>query len=166
MKNETTIVARYAETDQMGIVHHSVYPIWFEVGRTNFIKMLGISYSQLENDGLMLPLAELSCQYIRPVHYEDEVTVETRVEKMSFAKVIFGYRVMLNGTLMTKGSTTHGFVDSETFRAVNLKKTFPSLYEKLTSAERGDNAAEISKALFIYTIQLRDESEETGGGLL
>ncbi|MFR3009310.1 MAG: acyl-CoA thioesterase, partial [Pseudoruminococcus massiliensis] len=64
MKCESKIVARYAETDQMGIVHHSVYPIWFEVGRTDFIKLTGMSYTELEESGVMLPLASLECKYI------------------------------------------------------------------------------------------------------
>ena len=67
MKCESKIVARYAETDQMGIVHHSVYPIWFEVGRTDFIKLTGMSYTELEESGVMLPLASLECKYILPM---------------------------------------------------------------------------------------------------
>ena len=59
MKSESKIVARYAETDQMGIVHHSVYPVWYEVARTDFIKQVGMTYTQMEQIGIMLPLVEL-----------------------------------------------------------------------------------------------------------
>lgn len=137
MKNETVITARYAETDQMGIIHHSVYPVWFEVGRTNFIKMLGVTYSQLEHDGVMLPLCDLSCKYIQPVHYEDEVIIETGVSKVSFAKIEFSYRVLMKDSkkLMASGSTTHGFVNSETFRPINIKKVNPDMYTKLCNAQ-------------------------------
>ncbi|MDD6489840.1 MAG: thioesterase family protein [Clostridia bacterium] len=137
MKNETVITARYAETDQMGIIHHSVYPVWFEVGRTNFIKMLGVTYSQLEKDGVMLPLCELGCKYINPVHYEDEVIIETSVKKVSFAKIEFSYRVIMkdSGKLMAEGFTVHGFVNSETFRPVNIKKLNPEMYQKLLNAQ-------------------------------
>ncbi len=134
MKNEITITARYAETDQMGIIHHSVYPVWFEVGRTEFIKEAGITYTQLEKDGVMLPLSELSCRYLRPVHYEDRVTLETTVRKVTFSRIVFGYRVFLDGELMAEGSTTHGFVSSQTFRPVNLKKLMPAFFEQLTAA--------------------------------
>lgn len=133
MKNETLITARYAETDQMGIIHHSVYPVWFEVGRTNFIKMLGVTYSQLEKDGVMLPLASLNCKYIHPIHYEDEVIIETSVSELKFAKIEFLYRVIMkeSGTVMATGSTVHAFVDSNTFRPVNIKKINPEMYQKL-----------------------------------
>ena len=134
MKCEVTITARYAETDQMGIIHHSVYPVWFEVGRTEFIKMAGITYTQLEKDGVMLPLSELTCRYLRPVHYEDRVQLEITVDKVSYARIVFRYRVFLDGTLMAEGTTTHGFVNSQTFRPVNLKKLMPDFYETLTKA--------------------------------
>lgn len=131
MKNETTITARYAETDQMGIIHHSVYPVWFEVGRTNFIKMLGITYSQLEKNGVMLPLSELTCQYFRPVHYEDQVTIETTVQKLTVSRVQFAYRVLQNNQVMSEGTTTHGFVSSSTLKPLNIKKFNQQFFDKL-----------------------------------
>ena len=134
MINETPITARYAETDQMGIIHHSIYPVWFEVGRTNFIKMLGISYSQLEKDGVMLPLSALDCRYIKPVHYEDEVIVQTSVMKLTVSRIQFSYKVLLDGVLMAEGSTTHGFVSSDTLRPLNMKKFDQQLFEKLLNS--------------------------------
>lgn len=133
MSCETHITARYAETDQMGIIHHSVYPVWFEAARTEYIKTAGITYTQLEKQGIMLPLADLSCRYIRPVHYEDEVIIVTDILKVSAAKIVFGYKVFLDNELMAQGSTTHGFVSSQTFRPVNLKKLMPDFYEKLSA---------------------------------
>lgn len=134
MHCETRITARYAETDQMGIIHHSVYPVWFEAARTEFIKMAGITYTQLEKEGIMLPLSELSCRYRHPVHYEDEVTIITEVQKVSFSRIVFRYQVMLSGELMAEGSTTHGFVSSRTFRPVNLKKLMPDFFAQLQEA--------------------------------
>ncbi len=134
MRCETKIIARYAETDQMGIIHHSVYPVWYEAARTDFIKYAGITYTQLEKMGVMLPLAELTCRYFRPVHYEDEVTVVTETLKLSAAKIIFRYRVILDGELMAEGTTTHGFVSSDTFKPVNLKKLMPEFYAKLSES--------------------------------
>ena len=138
MKCETKIIARYAETDQMGIIHHSVYPIWFEAARTDFIKFAGITYTQLEKKGVMLPLSELTCRYFRPVHYEDEVTIVTEVLKVSAARIVFRYRVVLNGELMAEGTTTHGFVSSDTFRPVNLKKLMPEFFEKLSGSVKSE----------------------------
>lgn len=134
MKCESTIVARYAETDQMGIVHHSVYPIWYEVGRTDFIKLMGITYTQLEESGVMMPLASLECKYIIPVKYEDEVIIETTVSNLKAAKIEFHYRVLRNGVVCGEGSTVHAFVDSKTFRPINIKKINQALYEKLKAA--------------------------------
>ncbi len=134
MKCETKIIARYAETDQMGVIHHSVYPIWFEAARTEFIKLAGLTYTQLEQQGVMLPVAALTCQYYRPVHYEDEVTIVTEIEKVTYAKIIFHYQVLLSGQLMAEGTTTHGFVSRETFRPINLKKQMPDFYAALQSS--------------------------------
>ncbi len=134
MKCETHITARYAETDQMGIIHHSVYPVWFEAARTDLIKYAGITYTQFEQQGLMLPLAELTCKYYRPVRYEDEVIIESDLIRLHHAKLVFRYRVMLNGELMAEGTTTHGVVSRETFRPVSLKKVMPDFYAALQEA--------------------------------
>ncbi len=139
MKTETisrlSITARYAETDMMGVIHHSVYPVWFEAGRTELIHKLGMRYSDMEKSGLMLPLAKLSCSYHRPVQYEDTVTVETRIHQVTAARIEFCYRVLLEGEVMAEGSTVHGFVSSETFLPMNLKKTRPEWFEMFKTME-------------------------------
>lgn len=134
MKCESGIVARYAETDQMGIVHHSVYPIWFEVGRTDFIKLMGMTYSELEESGIMLPLASLECRYILPIKYEDEVIIETTVVSVKAAKIEFHYRVLRENQVCSEGGTVHAFVDSKSFRPINIRKANPALYEKFNAA--------------------------------
>ncbi len=134
MQSISNITARYAETDKMGIIHHSVYPIWFEVGRSDYLNQIGTKYSTMENIGVMTPLVNLDCKFISPTYYEDRVFVITTVSKLSFAKITFNYEVKNredNKTLVV-GSTTHGFVDSKTFRPINLKKTLPLLYKKLS----------------------------------
>lgn len=132
MVNQLKITARYAETDMMGIIHHSVYPVWFEAARTEFIKMTGTRYSDLEKQGIMLPLSSIYCRYFLPVHYEDEVIIETRLEKLSAARIDFAYRVIRDGKIMAEGTTEHGFVNSATFRPINLKKKYPMLFETLS----------------------------------
>jgi len=74
LTSETRLVVRYAETDQMGIVHHSNYPVWFEAGRTDFIKGIGLPYSKIEEKGILLPLIELKCCYRGAARYEDEAS--------------------------------------------------------------------------------------------
>lgn len=131
MVSQSKITVRYAETDKMGIVHHSNYPVWFELARTEHIKSLGVSYSELEQRGMMLPLIDLSCHYIRPAHYEDEITITARVCSLFFAKMEYYYEVFRGDELLCTGKTMHGFVDSTTFRPINAKKFDPIIYQKI-----------------------------------
>lgn len=130
---ETKLVVRYAETDQMGIVHHSRYYPWFEVARTEFIKKSGMSYTEMEKMGIWLPLVESSARYIDGLHYEDEVLIKTKLVKLTAATCEFAYEVYResDGKLMTKGRTLHAFTDS-TFKPFSLKKRFPEVWDKLT----------------------------------
>ena len=89
--DEVKINVRYAETDKMGVVYHSNYLIYFEVGRTNFINKCGISYSQMEEKGIMIPLLESNCKYLQGAKYEDDLIVKTWIEELSGAKVKFNY---------------------------------------------------------------------------
>jgi len=130
--SETKIVVRYAETDKMGIVHHSNYLIWFEAGRTDFIKGCEISYSEMEERGVLIPLAESSCKYILPAKYEEELIIKTWVKELSPVKVKFNYSVIRENDQkeIAKGSTLHVFIN-ENFKIINLKKTHEDIFEKL-----------------------------------
>lgn len=132
--SKTELTVRYAETDQMGIVHHSVYPIWYEAGRTDYIKMFGISYTEMEKAGVMMPLINLTCHYGVPAKYEDIVVVETRATKLSAAKMLLYYEVKRksDGALLGSGTTEHGFVDSKTFKPINVKKKLPELFSLIS----------------------------------
>ena len=83
--------------------------------------------------GVMLPLTEVTCKYYKGTRYEDELTVTARVLSVSPSRMTFGYQVLLPGEKrpVSEGTTSHGFVDSGTFRAMNLKKRFPKLYQDL-----------------------------------
>lgn len=128
------VCVRYAETDQMGVVHHAVYPVWFELARTDFIKVIGVSYSQMEAMGIYLPVAELTAKYRISAKYEDELTVETRIAKITPARIVFAYRVYKDDdpeqTTMVEGTSTHGWVDT-TMRPINMKKAHPDLYDQI-----------------------------------
>lgn len=127
------IVVRYAETDQMGIAHHSVYPIWFEVARTNYIKNFGMTYSQMEQAGVMMPVINVNCHYCLPAKYEDVLQIETSALQLTNAKMTFKYTVKrkTDGVILGYGTTEHGFVDSKTFHPVSIKKRLPQLYAKI-----------------------------------
>ena len=97
---ETQIIVRYQETDQMGVVHHSVYPIWYEEARTNFIKScLNISYSEIEKMGILFPVSRLSCKYIKPALYEDILKIHTNIKAISAVKLEFEYKIFKNKRL-------------------------------------------------------------------
>ena len=102
------VTARYAETDQMGVVHHGVYPIWFEVARTQLSRATGMPYREWERRGVYLMVGELSCRYRRPAHYDDEIVVAVRVREVASRGVVFEYRVEgPNGELLAEGETRH-----------------------------------------------------------
>jgi acyl-CoA thioester hydrolase len=132
MITETRFPVRYAETDQMGIVHHSVYPIWFECGRTDFIKHYGISYNELEELGLMLPLIRLTCEYKNPVKYGDSVLVKTRLIKATKVRLVLGYEIYAENKNLfcVKGSTEHAWT-APNLKPVNISKYKPEIFKKL-----------------------------------
>lgn len=141
MTSKSTIVVRYAETDKMGITHHAVYPIWYEQARSDFIKILGVTYSQMEQDGIQLPLVELRCRYARPCTYEDVLEVQTSIRLLTPAKIEFEYRVFKGAqeAPINVGSTLHAWVNAD-MRPFNLKKKHPALYRLLEQAAQADEA--------------------------
>ena len=130
-QSQTTIQVRYAETDQMGIAHHSNYAVWFEQARTELTAGIGMHYRDLEAMGLMLPLTDLSCHYRLPALYEDTLVIQTGITFLSDARVTFGYRVMKGETVICTGETRHAFVGRD-MRPVNLKKRFPEVFRALS----------------------------------
>lgn len=131
--NKSKIKVRYVETDKMGIVHHSNYYAWFEVGRGDFIEDSGISYDNIEKQGIMLPVLESGCKYIEGAKYNDELIIETTIKELNGAKIIFSYNVIRESDkkILAKGNTTHAFVNND-FRIINIKKKNPVLWDKLT----------------------------------
>lgn len=131
MKFKTNVKVRYQETDQMGIAHHSVYAVWYEIGRTEATADMGYDYRNIEERGLMMPLVKLSCNFKGTAKYNDELEIVTFVKELSCAKVVYGYEIYNGGVLINQGETILAFVDSKTFRPVNVKKCYPDIYETL-----------------------------------
>lgn len=131
METESRFKVRYVETDRMGIVHHSNYPIWFEIGRSDYCKKVGITYAQIEESGVMLPLYDLKCQYKSPAKYGDEILVITGVKMMTKTRIAFVYRVInsLDGKLLAEGETSHAWVNS-CMKPINAEKVIPHIYKK------------------------------------
>ncbi len=128
----TKIQVRYCETDRMGVVHHSRYFPWFEVGRTEFFKQTGISYDAIEKQGVLLPLVDCYCKFIQGAVYGDEIYIAVSLESLGVAKCKFAYEILRaeDEALLATGYTTHGFTTPD-FQPVNIKKKFPELYELL-----------------------------------
>jgi acyl-CoA thioester hydrolase len=113
--NETTVKIRaiYADTDAMGIVYHTNYIRWFEIGRTELFRDMGISYSDVETAGFNLPLTQVYCHYYLPAHYDEMLLVETRIAYFKRASMKFTYRIRdeIRKNLLTEGYTIHACTD-------------------------------------------------------
>ena len=133
MQTETRFIARYAETDQMGIIHHSIYAVWFEAGRTDFLKKSGFSNTNIEAKGILLPLYEMNCQFKSPAKYEDEIMILTSLKQISRVRLYFSYQVVnaVNQKLIATGETMHAWTD-KALKPINAAKTVPDVYSLLS----------------------------------
>ena len=117
--HETSVKVRYAETDQMGVVHHSIYPQYLEIARLNWLDTLGISYKSMEEEGIMLPVFELNLKYHKPVTFDENIRIETRLREEPNVKIIFDYSLYNEqGNLVTTGYTVLVFMDAKTRKPV------------------------------------------------
>lgn len=133
MVHETKIRVRYGETDQMGIVYHPNYYIYFEIGRSEYLReMSGMSYKDMEDAGVMMPIIETHCKYLSPAKYDDELIVLTSIKALTVARMIFLYKVIRkkDRTVLAEGETSQAFVNKEG-KPINLKKYNKEFYDKL-----------------------------------
>ena len=108
--SEARVRVRYAETDQMGVVYHSNYLVWFEVGRVELIRQMGLNYKQMEEeDGCGISVVDVHVRYRAPARYDDELVIETRLLAARGAVIKFGYRILriADGILLCEGETVH-----------------------------------------------------------
>ena len=130
--SETRVRVRYVETDQMGVVYHSNYLIWFEVGRVEFIRQMGLNYRQMEeNDGCGISVVDVHARYRAPARYDDELVIETRLLAARGAVIKFGYRILreLDGVLLCEGETVHVCVGKDM-----KKRSLPPKYAERFAA--------------------------------
>jgi acyl-CoA thioester hydrolase len=106
---------RYAETDKMGVVYYANYLVWFEIGRTDWLRQCGWSYRDMEGDGFSLPVVESHCVYRQPARYDDEIDVCTRGTLLSPVRVRFDYQLMraADQTSLAIGHTVHASLSPE-----------------------------------------------------
>lgn len=110
-----SIIPRYCETDQAGVVHHSVYPVWFEMGRTELLRANGLAYSSLEKAGIYFVVAELTCKYRRPAFYDEELELTAACTKITAARVEHSYTLKRKstGVILAEGSSILACVDTD-----------------------------------------------------
>ncbi|OFX20029.1 MAG: thioesterase [Bacteroidetes bacterium GWA2_31_9b] len=115
--SETKIRVRYGETDKMGYVYYGVYPLYFEVGRTELMREFNFPYSKIEEMGIMLPVLSLDIKYLKPAKYDDLLTIKTTLKEIPLARITFFYQIFnQNNELLNEGTTTLVFVDEKTRR--------------------------------------------------
>ncbi len=110
---------RYGETDQMGYVYYGNYALYFEVGRVECMRSLGISYKWMESQGIHMPVLDLNCKYYQPARYDDLIRIETRITEMPASRIRFEYSIMNEaGVLLTEGTTKLAFLSATTGKPV------------------------------------------------
>src|ERR1700733_4681440 len=135
---DAIVRVRYAETDQMGVVYHGNYFIWFEVGRVELCRHLGFEYKQMEiEDDTLIVVAEASCRYKRPARFDDTLLVRTRVTRYDKRTLRFGYEVLRQPSdeLLATGETTHVICDHQ-----GRPKSMPEKYRGYFSSGNSGGA--------------------------
>jgi acyl-CoA thioester hydrolase len=109
LKTVSTVRVRYAETDNMGVVYHSNFLIYFEIGRTDYFRDLGFTYRAMEADNVFMPVTECYCQFKLPAYYDDELDIQTSLEMLSRIRLKFTYMVIrkADSRLIAEGYTVH-----------------------------------------------------------
>ncbi|WP_019038002.1 acyl-CoA thioesterase [Psychroflexus tropicus] len=126
------VEVRYAETDQMGVVHHSVYPIYFEQARVDWLREVGMHYQKMEDNGIMLPLSKLTVDYKKPAKFGDILNIETSLHQLPTASILFDYKIKnQSNELLCLGQTVLVFVNKSTRRPIRCPEEIMTL---ITSA--------------------------------
>jgi acyl-CoA thioester hydrolase len=109
----TTVRVRYAETDRMGVVYYANYFVWFEVGRTEWLRETGWTYHAMEQEGVSLPVIEARCAYLQPARYDDQIEILTRASLLSPVRVRFDYELVRSRdhVVVASGHTVHAALD-------------------------------------------------------
>ena len=115
--HETTIRVPYYDTDRMWVVHHANYIRYFEIGRTEYIRERGVAYAEIEAGGVLMPIIAAECRYFIPAHYDETLTVRTKISGAITARVRFEYEIYnAAGQQVCTGATELAFIDAHTRR--------------------------------------------------
>jgi len=128
---DTEIEVRYAETDQMGIVHHANYVIWFELARTRLCALSGVHYAEIERLGYLLMVTGVELRYRRPARYGETVVVTSWGERLASRGVRFAYEVRRGADLLATGASDHVWVEAATGRPCRTPEVLREPFERL-----------------------------------
>ncbi len=124
---ETSLRVRYVETDQMGYSHHSNYIIYYEFGRVEALRSLGMSYKELEDSGVMMPVIDSGSKYLKPALYDDEIKIQITVPELPMVRMKFEYKLFVKEVLINEGYTTLAFVNIESGRPIRAPESMMKL---------------------------------------
>jgi acyl-CoA thioester hydrolase len=127
--NKLNLRISYADTDQMGMVYYANYLKYFERGRTELLREIGIEYKGLEEEGFYLPVLSVECKYIYPAKYDEIITIETKIHEISAASITCYYEVKLDEKILVTGKTKHPFVNKD-LKPVRIPKNIREVLEK------------------------------------
>ncbi len=131
---ETQLRVRYAETDQMGFVYYGNYPQYFEVARAEAMRNIGMTYREMEERGVVMPIVTMQVKYIRPAHYDDLLTIRTTVPEIPSSRMQFDYEIYnQDGRLINKGQTILAFLKKETGKPCAAPQWFLEELQKVAS---------------------------------
>jgi acyl-CoA thioester hydrolase len=136
----TDIEVRYAETDQMGVVHHANYVVWFELARTHLCALSGFHYAEIESRGVLLMVTGVELRYYRPAHYGETVQVECWSDRLGSRGVHFAYEVRRGMDRLATGRTEHIWIDRSSGKPTRMPEDMREQFTRLAGNMRPDPA--------------------------
>ena len=141
-----SVIAEYRvnfyDTDAMAVVHHANYIRWFEIGRVEYLRSIGITLSDLMEDGFVFPITDVQAKYLSPGYYDDDLLIETTATALTRVKMVFDYRVMRKSdrTVLVKGHTQNVYTSRETGHITRLSDKYYLKLEAAMEKERAEKA--------------------------
>ena len=131
INHEIELRVRYGETDQMGFCYYGNYAQYLEVARVETLRNQGISYKELEEKGILLPVRNYSIKYVSPAKYDDLLIIHTEIKKLEGSRIVFSYQIHKDKQLIATAKTELVFVSSKTFKPIKMPPSFELLIDNL-----------------------------------
>ena len=128
--NETVVRVLYKDTDKMGVVYYANYLVWFEIGRTEYFRELGLPYVEFEKHDILMPVINVSCNYKLPAYYDDQIKIITSLQSLQGTRISFYYQIKRDTYLLAYGNTEHAFINHKG-KPLALNKFNPEIWERL-----------------------------------